>query len=189
MSNQFAQYSFVADWNDRRGRHAAVARGLRAPSHVRLARARPRRLRRARNDPMRIGRVVATQHERCPWRPSWSCSQQTRTLIAACSGVTRPSGRGGDRQPEPEDRPATRACRGIRCRHPASGPRRLRSPAPARARWSPDVTCANGTNRSSRSRGSIPGPWSATSTTHHPTTSGYAESILASRSTVPPIGP
>ncbi len=60
MTSQLAQYSFVADWNDR-----AVPEPRSSVDYARRAlsvwpgldRAR---LRRAQNDPMRIGRVVSS---------------------------------------------------------------------------------------------------------------------------------
>ena len=60
MSNQLADYPFVADWNDRArpssDTHMDYARRALAiwPGIDRS------RLRRARNDPARIGRLVAT---------------------------------------------------------------------------------------------------------------------------------
>jgi hypothetical protein len=59
MSNQFVDYSFIADWNDRpRSTSGSPVDYVRRAMAVwpGLDRAR---LRRARNDPMRIGRVVA----------------------------------------------------------------------------------------------------------------------------------
>jgi len=59
MSSQFVDYSFIADWNDRPkptsgSRVDYVHRALAVWPGLDRA-----RLRRARNDPMRIGRLVS----------------------------------------------------------------------------------------------------------------------------------